>query len=262
MDILEYFSGTGKIYIGSRQSNGNPGPLHWVGDALMEFGFTPNETEFKENWTGQRGTALKLPGETAANLNLTFLQFHYDNLVTAIRGERKTQAVTAFVDRVLSPTLPKVGEFLSLNAFDLSAVTLRDSTPTTPKTLVANTNYRLDAKTGMVEILNMTTGGAFVAPILGSGTPAATEFVKMMAGAAQEYWVRFEGDNTVPGAVHKKVIADFYRWSPSPTETLSLIQDGASRLESPINGGLLADATKTATDEFGYYGRIALLTTA
>ena len=262
MDILEYFSGTGKIYIGSRQSNGNPGALNWVGDALMEFGFTPNETEFKENWTGQRGTALKLPGETAANLNLTFLQFNYDNLVTAMRGERKTQATAAFTDRVLSATLPSVGDFLSLNAFDVSAVTLKDSTPTTPKNLVLDTNYRLDAKTGMVEIINTTTGGPFVAPILGSATPGATDFVKMMSGSAQEYWVRFVGDNTVPGAVHKKVVADFYRWSPSPTETLSLIQDGASRLESPIAGGLLADSTKTASDEFGYYGRIALLTAA
>lgn len=35
MDVLEYFSGQGKLYLAQRRTNGTPGPLSWVGDALM-----------------------------------------------------------------------------------------------------------------------------------------------------------------------------------------------------------------------------------
>ena len=81
----------------------------------------------------------------------------------------------------------------------------------------------------------------------------------MMSGSALEYWVKFVGVNTVPGATYKNVVAEFYRWSPPPSESLSLIQDGQSRLDSPIAGSLLADTTKTASDQFGYYGRLAMM---
>lgn len=258
MDVLEYFSGQGKILAGRRRSNGMPGPLRWVGDALMEFGFTPNETKFKENWTGQRGDGLVLPGDTEANLSITFLQFNNENFALASRGEEVTQSVTAVTGRVISETLPVVGDFISLQSMNVSAVTITDSTGS-PKTLTADTNYRLHAKSGDIEILDLTTGGPFVAPLVAALTPGTVDFIRMMSGSANEYWIKFIGTNTVPGATYKNVVAEFYRWSPPPSESLSLIQDGQSRLESPIAGSLLADTTKTASGEFGYYGRLAML---
>lgn len=258
MDVLEYFSGQGKLYLAQRRSNGTPGPLSWVGDALMEFGFTPNETKFKENWTGQRGDGLVLPGDTEANLTVTFLQFNNENFKIASRGEEVAQTVTPVTDRVIAETLPTVGQFLSLQAFNVSAVTVTDSTGS-PKTLTPDVNYRLHAKSGDIEILDLTTGGPFVAPLLADLTPGAVDFIRMMSGTALEYWVKFVGVNTVPGATYKNVVAEFYRWSPPPSESLSLIQDGQSRLESPIAGSLLADTTKTASDQFGYYGRLAMM---
>lgn len=258
MEVLEYFSGQGKIYLGKRLPSGLPGPLAWVGDALMEFGFTPNETKFKENWTGQRGDALKLPGETEANLQITFLQFNRDNFVIATRGAVVTQGVTPVVDREISATLPVVGDVLLLNAFGVSSVTIEDSTSGTPKTLTPDVNYRLDAKAGQIEIIDLTSGGPFVGAFKASFTPSAVEFVKMMSGSGDEYWVRFVGINTVPGALYPHVTADFYRWSPPPSETMSLIQDGQSRLEAPLAGSRLADATKTASDDFGFFGRMTV----
>lgn len=259
MDALEYFSGQGKIYLARRLANGMPGNFRWVGDALLEFGFTPNETEFKENYTGQRGTALKLPGETAANLTVTFLQFNDQNFLIATRGEAVTQDTDAVTGRVIGAAPLAVGDVLSLGAFNVSAVSIEDSTAVTPKDLVADTNYTLDAKSGQIEIIDATTGGPFSGDIVAAFTPGAVDFVKMMAGTGDEYWVRFVGLNTVPGATFKNVVADFYRWSPPPSDTLSLMQDGQSRLESPIAGSVLADSTKSATDEFGYFGRMAMM---
>lgn len=258
MNVLEYFSGQAKIYAGQRRSNGMPGPLRWVGDALMEFGFTPNETKFKENFTGQRGDGLVLPGDTEANLTVTFLQFNNENFAMASRGEEVAQDVDPVTGRVIAEALPNVGEFLSLQAFNVSAVTVTDSTGS-PKTLVADTNYRLHAKSGDVEILDLTTGGPYVAPLLAGLTPGAVDFIRMMSGSAREYWIKAVGVNTVPGATFKNFVAEFYRWSPPPSESLSLIQDGQSRLESPIAGSVIADTTKTASDEFGYYGRLAMM---
>lgn len=258
MQVLEYFSGQGKIFLGQRLPSGMPGPLTWVGDALMEFGFTPNETKFKENWTGQRGDALKLPGETEANLQITFLQFDAENYKIATRGTVVTQDVTPVVDRVIAAAPPAVGDVLLLNAFGLSAVTIEDSTSGTPKTLTPDVNYTIDTKAGQIEIIDITTGGPFTGAIKASFTPSAVEFIKMMSGSGDEYWVRFVGINTVPGAQFPHVTADFYRWSPPPSETMSLIQDGQSRLEAPLAGSLLADATKTADGDFGYFGRMTV----
>lgn len=258
MEVLEYFSGQGKIYLGKRLPSGLPGPLAWVGDALMEFGFTPNETKFKENWTGQRGDALKLPGETEANLQITFLQFNLDNYKIATRGTSVTQDTDPVVDRVIATSPLAVGDVLLLNAFGVSAVTVKDSTSGTPKVLTAGVNYTLDAKAGQAEIIDATTGGPFTGDIKASFTPGPVEFIKMMSGSGDEYWVRFVGINTVPGALYKHVSADFYRWSPPPSETMSLIQDGQSRLEAPLAGSLLADPTKQPDDDFGYFGRMAV----
>lgn len=258
MDILEYFSGQAKIYMGKRQADGSPGTLRWVGDALMEFGFTPNETEFKENWTGQRGTALKLPGDTTANLSITFLQFNDENFKIASRGSLKTQATTPVTNRVIATAPLAVGDVLSLNAFNVSAVVVRDSTGT-PIVLTEDVSYTLDAKAGTIEIIDITTEGPFSGNTRADLTPGAVDFIKMMADSGDEYWVKAVGINTVPGAVWKNFAADFYRWSPPPSETMSLLQDAQSRLETPINGTLLADPTKTADGEFGYFGRMAMM---
>lgn len=259
MDVLEYFSGQAKIFAAQRRSNGLPGQMRWVGDALMEFGFTPNETKFKENWTGQRGDGLVLPGDTEANLTITFLQFNNENFALASRGEEVTQSVTAVTDLVVAETLPAVGDVLSLQHFNVSAVTLEDSTTPSAKTLTPDVNYRLNPKTGSAEILDVTTGGPFVAPIKADLTPGAASFIRMMSGTAREYWIRMEGVNTVPGATFKNFVAEFYRWSPPPSESFSLIHDGQSRLESPIAGSVLADTTKAADGPFGYYGRLVML---
>ena len=258
MDVLEYFSGQAKIYLAKRTPAGMPGPFRWVGDALMEFGFTPNETKFKENWTGQRGDGLVLPGDTEANLSVTFLQFNNENFAIASRGEEIAQTTTPVVARVIADTVPTVGQRLSLQSYNVSAVVIKDGT-VAPKTLTPDVNYRLDAKSGDIEIINVTTGGPFLAPLKADLTPGAVEFVRMMSGNAQEFWVKAVGVNTVPGATYKNFVAELYRWSPPPSETLSLIQDGQSRLESPISGSVLADTTKTADGQWGYYGRLAMM---
>ncbi len=259
MDILEYFSGQGKINIGPRNADGTPGPLRWVGDATLEFGFTPNETKFAENWTGTRGTGLTLTGDTDATLTLTFLQFNDENFKIATRGTTQTQSVTPVVGKTIATDALKVGDILSLGAFDVSAVAIKDSTSGTPITMTEGVTYKLNAKFGSIEILDITTEGPFVGATKADLTPGAVDLIKMMASSGDEYWVRFEGQNTVPGATYKYVVADFYRWSPPPSETMSLLQDGQSRLETPIAGSLLADSTKGASDEFGYYGRMAML---
>lgn len=258
MDALEYFSGQGRILAGQRRSNGMPGPLRWVGDATMEFGFSPNETKFKENWTGQRGDGLVLPGDTEANLTITFLQFNNANFRIASRGEEVAQAVAPIAGRVIADTLPDSGQFLSLQSFNVSGVTVTDSS-VAPKTLTPDVNYRLHGTSGDIEILDMASGGPFVAPLHADLTPGAVDFIRMMSGQALEFWVKVVGVNTVPGATYRNFVAEFYRWSPPPSESLSLIQDGQSRLESPIAGSLLADTTKTASDQFGYYGRLAMM---
>ena len=88
-----------------------------------------------------------------------------------------------------------MGDILVFAKRNLSAVVIKDSTGT-PKTLVANTNYKLNAKAGHIELLDITTGGPYVQPFKIDYTPGASTEVGLFTAGSMEYFFRFEGLNT------------------------------------------------------------------
>lgn len=253
---LRYQSFQCKIFLGERLANGEPGPLLWVGDnSQCQFGAEPQTEEFKENWSGNRGVALVLDQGTDATLSLNLLQANNRNLMIATGGEEVTQDVDAVVGRVIAATLPEVGQHLLLRALKVSALTITDSTPTTPKTLTKDVNYREDLAAGSVEILDATTDGPFVPPLLANFTPGELKYIKLLSKTDREFWVRAVGVNTAK-AGRPRFVADWYRWKPTPA-SLDLISE--SRTEIPLTGSVLQDDTKEFDAELGYFGRIAYL---
>lgn len=254
--MLNYFSGQGRVLLAQRLPSGMPGPLRWVGDdSSIEFSFAEDTYSRKENWSGARTEALRRTKEITGTLNTTLVQLNTPNIALLTRGDAVDQATTALTDQVIATTLPEVGDFLMLPAFNASAVAIKDSTGS-PITLTADVNYALHAKEGSIEILDMTTGGPFTAPLKADLTPGAAEYVKMLSAAEQEYWFRFQGVNTAVSG-NPKCVVDFYRWRASPTTSLQLISEEAG--EFPVEGSVLADSTKTASGDFGFFGRMMLL---
>ena len=256
---MDYFSGQGKLYFATRNVSGGPNAFRWIGDAAdVNFSAEEDVLEAKENYSGNRLTVVRITRETKMAFKASLRQIDTENLKLLLLGDTVAQASGSVTDEVITPATGTlaVGNVFILASQDVSSVVVKDSTGT-PKTLTAGTNYTLNAKTGSIEILDVTTGGAFVLPLTASYTKAAISRVKMFTQTSSEYWVRFEGINTaVSGG--PKVVLDMYRVRLSPVSDFGLINDDLGNFE--LSGSALADATKTAAGDYGQFGRMVQLT--
>jgi hypothetical protein len=248
--IPNYASLQGQIFLYEQDANRNPLTGFWVGDAsALEFLTTENTTDYKENWSGKRSTALTLTNELITGVNWTMLQFNTKLLEVFYRGENVTQDTTPVVDLVITGTTLTDGDRFSLRADNVTAVSIKDST-STPVTLVLDTDYELDPVTGVGRILDAS---GLTGPLKASFTPGATDYVKLLSGTKKEFWLEFVGVNTaVSGEPKGKLV--LYRYQPNFPASLPLINDG--RAEPALTGAVYADANRPASGALGQFGRI------
>lgn len=254
----QYFNGQGKIYLGQRDSSGNPLVMKYVGNA-PDFKFALEEEifEHKESYSGNRLTDVRLTTELKASTSMLLEQLDADNLNFLLYGTTAAQAVSAVTNEAIQgSTSVAVGDIYLLDSMNIAALAIKDSTGS-PKTLTLNTNYTADLKTGQIEIIELTTGGPFTGPLTADYTRAsATNITKLFGQSAVEYWVRFAGKNTaVSGS--PEVIVDLYRVRLSPAAEMALINDEIAQFQ--LEGSVLADDTKTQAGVFGQFGRIVML---
>lgn len=254
----QYFNGQGKIYIGARDSNGNPLAMKYLGNC-PEFKFSLDESvlEHKESTSGLRLTDLRLSTELTAATSMTLEQLDAENLNLLLFGASVTQATTAVTaETLLGSDTPTVGDTFLLASQNVAALVITDSTGS-PITLVAGTNYEANLATGQVTLLDVTTSGPFTGPLKAAYTrTGATVRTKLFGTAAQEYWLRFSGVNTaVSGS--PAVMVDLYRVRLSPTQDMGLITDDVAQFA--LEGSVLADVTKTQGGDFGQFGRMVML---
>lgn len=147
-------------------------------------------------------------------------------------------SVTPVTSKVLagSATPVKDGRY-DLGAMNVSVVTIRDSTSGTAKTLTAGTNYKLDAATGVITLLDITTGGPFVGPLKADYTPGAFSEVKGMTTTSGFYALLFEGLNQATNKKEKRILG---KVTLPPASELQFISDDAAK--TTIEGSVLKDA--------------------
>jgi hypothetical protein len=252
---MAYFSGQG-IVEAAVVANGVPGVFRDVGNvAAFEFPLSYDVAEHYESRSGQRALDSRITRQKKPALNATFEAWSKENLALFMQGASSTQPVTPVTSEVIAATLPAVGDILRIAAANISAITIKDSTGS-PKTLTLNTNYSLDASYGEITILDITTGGAYVAPIKADYTPGVATNINMMTQAELEMWIRFKGVNTADS--NRKVLVEFYRARIPTAKLMTMISDDpATKFELDI--AVLADAAKANDTYLGQFGRIVLL---
>jgi hypothetical protein len=242
------FSGQGKVLVGLRNSNGTPGLLRWLGNASV-FTLAPSEDteERNESYSGNRLPLRKLTRSRKAALSIKFDEWTNDNLALGMVASVTAVSAGSQITNYTFPTGAKVGHSLVVPHKNLSGVAIKDSSGS-PKTLTADTNYRLDAFAGSAELLDITTGGAFVQPFKMDFTPGAYTKMGALNQSAPELYVRFDGINTDDGS---RVIGDFYRVNMRLMKELVLISDNF--VDFDLEGSLLADPTKAANSADGQF---------
>lgn len=251
---LKYWSLQGTVDLMDRVG-GMPVGGFWLGDcSSISYNAEPQEERFKENHSGFRTDGLVIAQGVEATLEITMHNINMRNLELMVAGDMVAQSTTAVTDKAVTGATPVVGQTFLLGSFDVTAVTIEDSTPVTPLTLTLGVNYTLDAKTGRGVITNLTTGGPFVGPLKASFTPGTVSYVKMLTNTEREKWVHVTSKNTVNSQA--RMAFDFYRGKVAPT-SLQLINE--SRGEGVLRCALLGDDTKDADGDLGVFGRAVIL---
>lgn len=243
-----YFSGQGKIYVATRDGNGNPGPFRDLGNVpALSINLETDVLEHKESRTGNRLTDLRLVRERTANVTMTLESFTIKNLMMLLYGTT-TAAAASSATNELSPTGLVVGDIVALANPLVNTASVNVTNVGAGTAWVENTHYRVDYDSGMITVLSTAIGTAFEVDY----TYKAKDIVPMFRDTQVERFVRFAGLNTANS--NKPVTVELYRVVFDPASSLDLINDELAQFE--LNGSVLYDSGRDGNSVLGGFGRI------
>ena len=140
---MAYFSGQGRVYIGARDTNGNPQGLSFVGNVPeLKVSLSVETLEHQESTSGQRLTDLQLIKTKKGEFSCTLEELIAVNLGLALYGTTTDQVSGTVTNETLATPMA-TGSLYLLAKQNVSSVVIKDSSPT-PKTLPAS-QYQLNA---------------------------------------------------------------------------------------------------------------------
>jgi hypothetical protein len=252
---MPYLIGRGDLFIADRETDGNPKALAHIGECSMfEFNVGAEYVDNFETSSGLNRQDAHILLRQTAELSLVMKEPTADNLSLALYGE-KVSVTGASLTNQLFPTGIVAGEVRRVPGgyMNLSAVTIRDSAGS-PATLIANTDYVLDAMFGTVEFRASGVTGK-TQPFKIDFTYASTTEVALCKKRSAEKWVLFKGINIADG--DKKFAVEFYRAAFEPATKLPMKTNEIAEFE--IRAAILNDSTKTESGSLGKFGRYRIL---
>ena len=247
-----YASFQGRVYLGKRDTNGEPTEVRSPGNvAELKLSLKTDVLEHYESQTGQRTLDHRMVKQKSATVKLTIEEFTKENLSLALYGNFVTSAPGTVTAETLGGVAPVIGDRYFLAHPKVSTLVVTDSAAT-PATLTLGTNYTAETDFGAIQFLDVT---GFTAPFKASyGFGVATE-IGIFTQPLPERYLRLEGLNTAQG--NAKVLVELYRVAFDPLKEISFISDDYNKFE--MEGSLLADSTKPFDAVLGQFGRIVQL---
>jgi len=161
--------------------------------------------------------------------------------------------------RALTDSFPvvAVNDDLYLNHLAITNLVITDATAGTPKTLVPDVDYTVDADFGRITMLNVT---GYVQPFARAYAYAATQAVGLFTRAQPVIALRYEGINLAEG--NAPVVVTLFKVATDPLQELALITTGTDVAGMQVSAGLLADLSKPANGPLGQFGSIVMVRAA
>ncbi len=259
---LEYNLGGGKVFLAELEDTGQPKNFRKVGNT-PEFTVTVT-TESYEHFSTQEGTPtqdLSVIINSGGSVGFSLENFSAENLALFLLGESSTYTnpgIAGFTDSPFVPAsagaIVKFGYYQVANAagnavFGITSTNslLVKTTNGTPVTLTLDTDYTVDALSGMIKILDTAVIDTAIAGDEGltctlTADAAATvvDLVTMLETIEQDFALRFEGVNAADSS--KNSYWDFHK--------LSLASNGDANLISAEAGALPMTGEVEANDFF------------
>lgn len=228
----------GKVYIASRDASGKTSGFTHIGDC---DGFTINTSQqfldIYESMSGNRGIVAHIPTQTDFSAEVSILNINGENLAKAFYGESATVAGASVVGEAV--TLYN-GEMSPLKYPGVSSVVVKKGATT----LVANTDYVLDATNGTITVLagsTVITAGTAHACTVDYTHGGVSSRIQGMTQGIKDYTLRFEGKSKFDDLTQ---IGQIHRIALNMASALSLIGTGVNKLV--VKGKLLPAAEQPA----------------
>lgn len=242
------FSGQGKVYIGTAQVVSGirqPGILAWIGNAkTFKINQEEQSSQRNESFSGSRLPYRRLAQGRSGTVDISFDEFTDDNMALALLGAITQVAAGAAVVGYTFPSGAKVGSVLAVPAKNLSLTALKDSAGA-PATLVAGTDYDLDAFAGTFTLKNL---GAYVQPFKADYTPGGFKKIAALNQPVQELYLRMDGINTDDGS---RAIVDIFRARLAPISGWDAISEDFVDFE--MQAAILADTGRSSSGADGQF---------
>lgn len=234
-----YFLGQGAIYVGNRNAAGQPIALQFAGD-ISSASMTPNidNVETKENVTGQRATVVSIQTGVEYQLSITFRSMKPEHAAVWMQGANTVKAGATVTDEAVVANL---GGFVPLQHVKVSSVVVTGAGGT--PTYVADTDYKVHADAGLLEILD---GGSITdgLALLVDYDYASQHHVSANPSNADKYIV-FAGINTADN--DKQTRVTIYK-AKLDAGSMDMIQNDNTG-EVTISGRVLLDTLRAAGDQ-------------
>jgi hypothetical protein len=254
-----YASFQGRVYLGKRDSSGNPTDVRSPGNvAELKLSLKTDVLEHYESQSGQRTLDHRMVKQKSATVNLTIEEFTKENLALALYGNFVVGTPGTVTNEPLGGATPIVGERYFLAHPKVASLVIQDSSAT-PATLVEGLDYTADVDFGAIQFLRLDDGGTpavpYAAPLKASYAFGVTTGIGIFTQPLPERYLRLEGINTADG--NARVLVELYRVAFDPLKEMSLISNEYNKFE--MEGSLLADASKPIDATLGQFGRIQLI---
>ena len=151
---LKAYSGTGTVFLAPVNSSGvKTGAYKQVGNAYpMSFQVATSQVEVKSRMVATSGQTIASKVDIDdTNGSLTLREWNAANLAWALAGTYTALSGTGGSVSTENVTAPAVDDWVELANADVSSVVVQDATDTT--TYVENTDYSLNAKLGLLTII-------------------------------------------------------------------------------------------------------------
>lgn len=216
----------------------------------MKLGLNVSTKDLKESCSGLKATIASFVTDTEATINLSMFQFSIETLADALYGQEVVVAPGTVTDEIIGTVTAGTTAFTK--RVGISALVIKDSTPGTPLTLAAGTNYNLvDAAFGRIEFVDVT---GFIMPLKASFSYSASSNVKMLTQTGVVRSIVYEGTSQVDGT---KMRVSLPRVKFNPTSEFNFISDEEASLK--IEGKLYYSDIWAADPILGQYGKIEIL---
>lgn len=256
MATKQYIVGRGAAFV-AKLTNGVPGQFLPLSNLKsFSFALSTEQGEHYETQTIQSMLDASWTTKKSGKVEAELEDVNSSNAKILFAARVTDVAASTATAEVIATTLPAVGGILTLARGKVSSVVIKDSTSGTAKTLTAGVNYALrdGGIFGSADVLDVTTGGPFTAPLKADYSYGAQARATLLTADDEEYAVRFEGVSMANG---ERALYEFWRAKFTPADKLDLIGNEVSAPKSTIN--LLADTSKLIDGEFGQFGRITYL---